>query len=388
MRIGVDIRCLMDGKRTGVEEYTLGILQAMIRSAPQDTFVLFANSRKPMRLPAFSAPNVAFRTFRYPNKLFNLSLKVARWPALDTLAGGVDVFFVPSIRLAPLRASCPLVLTVHDLSFVRHPQFFSFERRMWHTLMEPKALAQRATAVIAVSEATAQDIAALYDVPKTRVTVVPSGIPEFLSHASVESVARMVSEQDVQRCKQRYRLPERFLLFLGTLEPRKNLDGLLDAYALVRTAGFPHSLVLAGVRGWVDEGFFTRLQHHPYREDIVLTGFVEDADKPVVYQLADLFVYPSFYEGFGFPPLEALACGTPVVTSFNGAIPEIAGAWAALVNPYDPEEIAMVIAERLRSPASVPPEISEGIRERYSWERAGKETLNVLHRAAERGNVT
>ncbi|TSC72394.1 MAG: Glycosyl transferase group 1 [Parcubacteria group bacterium Gr01-1014_38] len=382
MRIGVDLRCLMDGKRTGVEEYTLGILQAMIRAVPEDTFALFANSRKPMQLPPFSAPNVAFRTFRYPNKLFNLLLKVARWPTLDALAGGVDVFFVPSIRLAPLRTPCPLVLTAHDLSFVRHPQFFSVERRMWHTLMEPKELAQRATAVIAVSEATAQDVAALYGVSPARITVIPSGIPEYMTRASAEPTASTAWEQEVQRCKARYRLPERFILYLGTLEPRKNLDGLLDAYTLVRAAGVPHSLVLAGVRGWVDEGFFTRLQHHPYRDDIVLTGFVEDADKPIVYQLAELFVYPSFYEGFGFPPLEALACGTPVVTSFNSAIPEISGEWATLVNPYDPQEIATVVTERLRHSVPVPPDVSQTIRDRYSWERAGRETLRVLHRAA------
>ncbi|MDP3685237.1 MAG: glycosyltransferase family 1 protein [bacterium] len=420
MRIGVDLRCLMDGKRTGVEEYTLGILDAMIRAAPQDDFVLFANSRKPMRLPSFAEPNVVFRAFRYPNKLFNLSLKVAHWPTLDALAGDVDVFFVPSIRLAPLRARCPLVLTVHDLSFVRHPQFFSLERRMWHTFMEPKALAQQATAVVAVSEATAQDVAALYGVSPARITVVPSGIPEFMEpprqaldtsqtpgganipHQETTSSARdtrgllgagmtrvpanpaadAVQGSEMRRCRERYRLPKRFLLYLGTLEPRKNLDGLLDAYGLVRAAGLPHALVLAGVRGWVDEGFFARLRKHPYHDDIVLTGFVEDADKPFVYQLADLFVYPSFYEGFGFPPLEALACGTPVVTSFNSAIPEIAGEWAALVNPYDPQELAMVIAERLRHPFPVSLEVSEEIRRRYSWERAGRETLLVLREAA------
>lgn len=375
MRIGVDLRCLMDGKRTGVEEYTLGILRAMIALSPKDTFVLFANSRKPMRLPSFPASNVELRTFRYPNKLFNLSLKLAQQPTLDALVGGVDTFFVPSIRLAPVGAQCPLVLTIHDLSFVRHPEFFSFGRRIWHTFMEPQRLAQQAHAVIAVSSTTAEDVSALYGVSPERISVIPSGIPMASASAATPS--------HVQVCRERYRLPERFLLYLGTLEPRKNLDALLDAYALVRAAGFPHALVLAGVRGWVDKGFFTRVQQHLYRDDIILTGFVDDADKPAVYQLADLFVYPSFYEGFGFPPLEALASGTPVVTSFNSAIPEIVGDWAALVNPYDPEEIAMVIADRLRNPARVPAEVSAAIRVRYTWERAAAETLRVLHRVAE-----
>ncbi len=370
----MDLRCLMDGRRTGVEEYTLGILREMIRASPSDTFVLFANSRKPMRLPSFDAPNVELRTFRYPNKLFNLSLKLVHAPRLDALVGGVDVFFVPSIRLAPVRMPCPLVLTVHDLSFVRHPEFFSWGRRLWHTFMEPRRLAQRADAVIAVSLATADDVAALYAVPASRISVIPSGIPMAYAPGS--------AALDAQDCRRRYQLPEQFLLYLGTLEPRKNLDALLGAYTRVRTAGLPHALVLAGVRGWVDKGFFTRIRQHPYRDDIILTGFVDDADKPMVYQLADLFVYPSFYEGFGFPPLEALASGTPVVTSFNSAIPEIVGRWATLVNPYDPEEIAMVVVDRLRHPARVPEHISAEIRTRYTWERAAQETLRVLRTVA------
>src|SRR5688572_19210126 len=125
MRIGVDIRCLMDGKRTGVEEYTLGVLRAMLAAAPDYSCVLFVYSLKPMRLPEFSAPNVELRTFAYPNKAFNLALKVARTPALDRLVGGLDVLFVPSMRLAPVSGACPLVLTIHDLSYVRHPEYFS-----------------------------------------------------------------------------------------------------------------------------------------------------------------------------------------------------------------------------------------------------------------------
>jgi len=376
MRIGVDVRCLIEGRRTGVEEYTLGVLRAMVAAAPEDRFVLFANSRAPMRLPVFSSSNVEMRVFSVPNKLLNLSLKVARYPKLDVLARGVEVFFVPVFRLAPLSFKCPLVLTVHDLSFVRHPDFFSRKRRLWHALMEPERLALSARRLIAVSAATARDAQVLYGVSKDRISVIPSGIPAAM---------RPLPDNDPRllAARQRYGLPERFILFLGTLEPRKNLDGLLEAYRVVREAGLPHALVLAGVRGWIPDAFFARIGEHPYAADIKLTGFVEDEDKPAVYRLAELFVYPSFYEGFGFPPLEALACGTPVVTSFNSAIPEIVGGFGtALVNPYDPEELAAVIIERLREHLGVAPEVSANTREMYSWERAGSETLRVLRDAA------
>lgn len=375
MRIGVDLRCLMDGTRTGVEEYTLHVLRAMMEAAPSDTFVLFANSRRPMHLPAFEGANVETRTFVYPNTLFNLALKTLRTPPLDRLVGGVDVFFVPTVRLAPLSPACPLVLTVHDLSFVRYPRLFSRDRQVWHRLMEPRRLAERAARVIAVSQATARDVAALYGVAPARLTVIPSGIPPHM---------RQLSEDDPRaaEARARYRLPARYVLFLGTLEPRKNLTGLLDAYTRVRDAELPHALVLAGVRGWIPDTFFDRVRAHPYARDIRFTGFIEDADKPAVYGLAELFVYPSYYEGFGFPPLEALACGTPVVTSATSAMPEIAGPWAALVNPADPGELAEVMIDRLRTPTPVPAHVSAEIRTRYSWERAGSETLRVLRETA------
>lgn len=380
MRIGVDIRCLMDGGRTGVEEYTLRVLDAMIAAAQGDRFVLFASSRKVMALPQFDTSNVSVRTYTYPNTLFNASLKILRRPCLDRLIGGVDVFFVPSIRLAPLTGACPLVLTVHDLSFVRHPEFFSPKRRRWHRLMEPAALAKRAAAIIAVSRATARDVETLYGVPKSRIYPIPSGIPTELPRPAPDDDRE--DAQRVSRVKKRYGLPERFLLFLGTLEPRKNLDGLLQAYTLVRRRGAPHALVLAGVRGWIDEAFFGRLRAHPFARDIILTGFVEDADKPTVYRLASVFVYPSFYEGFGFPPLEALAFGTPVVTSCNSAIPEVTGAWAALVNPYDPEELAEVILQKLQEGVRVPVQVCASLAELFSWRRAGLATLEVLREVA------
>ena len=204
MRVGVDIRCLMDGRKTGVEEYAFHVLRAMVLSAPDDQFILFANSRKPMHLPRFNASNVDLCAFSYSNTLFNASLKLLRRPRLDTLMGGLDVFFVPSVRLAPLRARCPLVVTVHDLSFVRTPEFFSRERRIWHRLMEPRQLIRRARTLIAVSEATATDLVMLYAVPRSRIAVVHSGIPM--------TEGTLSSNQDLkvrERCRRRYRLPAR-----------------------------------------------------------------------------------------------------------------------------------------------------------------------------------
>lgn len=371
MRIGVDIRCLMDGGRTGVEEYTLSVLNSMLKQNKTDTFVLFANSRKPMQLPSIEAPNIEWRTFSYPNKLFNTSLKLFRWPKIDQLLGGVDVLFVPSVRLVPCSKKCPIVVTFHDLSFVRHPEYFSWKRRVWHWLMEQKRLAQNAKKVIAVSKTTANDLEELYKIPSENITVVHSGV-----HRNFIPI-NMFSEE-AKNVRLRYSLPEKFLLFLGTIEPRKNIDGLISAYEEIRRNGVEQKLVIAGVRGWVKESFFERVRTSDFAKDIILTGFVKDEDKPALYSLASLFVYSSFYEGFGFPPLEALLCGTPVITSYNSAIPEIAGQWATLVNPYDPNELAVVILEELKKEKKVPENVSLEILGKYNWDKAGEMTLCVL----------
>lgn len=371
MRIGVDIRCLMDGGRTGVEEYTTNVLRAMLKQDSEDTFVLFANSRKPMALPQFAASNVELKTFTYPNKIFNTSLKIFRWPKLDKMLGGVDVLFVPSVRLAPCTTKTPLVVTFHDLSFVRHANYFSIKRRLWHKVMEPKRIAQQATKIIAVSSTTAADLEELYNINKKKIQVIHSGISDNIKRVDVKS-------EIAKQTKEKYGLPESYILFLGTIEPRKNLDGLLSSYTVARRAGITQKLVIAGVRGWISGDFYERASRHPFAKDIIFTGYVADEDKPALYSLADLFVYPSFYEGFGFPPLEALLCGTPVITSYNSAIPEIVGQWATLINPYDPDELGWAIVQKLRNPMPVSETSINEIREKYNWTRAGSETLGAL----------
>lgn len=359
----------MDGSRTGVEEYTLGVLDSMLKMNTGDEFVLFANSRKPMKLPGFSG-NAATKSFRFPNKLFNFSLKFLDFPKIDRIIKA-DVLFVPSFRLTPCSIKTPLAVTIHDLSFVRHPEYFSRGRRIWHSFMEPKKLAKRADVIITDSKTTAGDVEKIYGINKSKIKTVYLGInPQMRKIDSASEIVREI--------KKRYDLPDKFILFLGTLEPRKNLFGLLRAYTLARESGFDHKLVIAGVRGWIKKDFFEELKKNPFAKDIILTGFVEDIHKPALYSLADLFVYPSFYEGFGFPPLEALACGTPVITSYNSAIPEVAGKWATLVNPYDVDELAAVIIERLREPVKVDEKVSQEVKETYNWEKAGRETLEIL----------
>lgn len=358
MRAAIDVRSLMEGRLSGVEVYTIQLLQALMALAPQENWQLFYNAWQEPLMPAFSP--VTWRAFRWPNKLFNAAQYVAGQPTWDRLVNA-DVFFMPNVRLMPLTRHTPLVVTAHDLSFERFPELYSTKRRLWHQLMRPRELMQRADHIIAVSQATRDDVVELYDIEPERVSVIYSGVT-------------LAEGQDIRGWSV---LPEKFILYLGTLEPRKNIVSLVEAFSAI-AGSVEHELVIAGAPGWLNEPLERAVRLSPVGERIHRIGFVPDEFKASLYAAADLFVYPSFYEGFGFPPLEALLAGTPVVTSYNSALPEVVGQWATLIDPYKPAELAAVMKELLREPLLVTEETKSAIRAKYSWPRTAAATLDIL----------
>lgn len=368
MNIAIDVRSLMEGRHSGVEEYTTQIICAMARVAPHHTYYLFYNSFRPVVLPLFEG-NIRVKPFGYPNKLFNLSQYGLGRPYWNNLVKA-DCFFVPNVRLLPLAADIPLVVTAHDLSFERFPEFYSYRRRLWHRFVRPRMLMRNADRVIAVSEATRADVIDLYQVPSERVSVVHSGM----------SNTKEALPADIGRVRNRYKLPPKYILFLGTFEPRKNIISIVRAFEAVASR-LVQDLVIAGSPGWLMKPMINAINCSPVRRRIKIIGFVEEADKSALYAAADLFVYPSFYEGFGFPPLEALLAGTPALVSYNSSLPEVVGDWATLVNPYDPSEIAQVLVELLRKPQRVGVDTRKRIMERYDWDKTAHATLAVIEGA-------
>lgn len=373
MNIAIDVRSLIEGRHSGVEEYTVQIICGMVRVAPQHAYHLFYNCARPVALPSLP-DTAAVHAFRYPNKLLNLmqlGLGRPRWDVLMRsryTVAALDVVFVPNFRLVPLSAGLPLVTVVHDLSFVHFPELFSARRRLWHRFMLLRSLLQRSHHIIAVSEATKRDVVAIYGVPPERVSVIYSGVYE---------VAQVPDEDRQKAVRSAYRLPERFILYLGRLEPRKNIPSIIQAFSAI-AGDVPHDLVIAGEQGWLMDEIDRAYSTCSFRSRVHVIGFVEERDKAALYAAADLFVYPSLYEGFGFPPLEALLAGTPVITSFNSSLPEVVGDWATLVDPYDISELALVMKELLRTKKMISEEVRRAIRERYSWEKAARRTLAVL----------
>lgn len=365
MRIAIDARSLMDRRHSGIEEYTIRIVTAMAQVAPQHQYVLFYNGVSPLVVPPALRRHAILAT-RYPNIFFNAFQSITNWPKWDRLLSA-DCFFVPSFRLLPLTPRSPVVTTVHDLSFERFPEFFSGKRRLWHRLMRPQLLMKNSDHLIAVSEATARDLTELYRIPRDKISVIHSGI------APLPVTARNA----VVHVRKKYHLPSHYILYFGTLEPRKNIESIIHAFNAI-AHHLPHDLVIAGGRGWLTQSIDRAIQSSPVPERIHLVGSVAEADKWALFAEASLFVYPSFYEGFGFPPLEALVSGTPVVTAHNASLPEIVGKYATLIDPYNPAELAAVIAQLVATPTRVSRNIQEEILATYSWRKTATQTIERI----------
>jgi glycosyltransferase involved in cell wall biosynthesis len=289
----------------------------------------------------------------------------ARRQALDLLHAPVNI--------GPLMLPCTLIATVHDLSFYHFPHLFRPARRIYQQTLT-RATLQRAAAVIAVSQSTRDDIVRLMDIAPERITVIPNGVGAEM---------RPMEEKAVAEFRRRYHLPPHFILSLSTLEPRKNLELLLEAYALLVHRGGPeHRLVIAGGKGWYYATIFATVERLRLSDRVIFPGFVPEGDKPLWYSAADLFVYPSLYEGFGLPPLEAMACGTPVVVAATSSLPEVVGDAGLYIDPHDPADLADAMAALLHDSNRRHKLREAGLRQanRFSWRKTAVQTARLYHR--------
>jgi len=268
-------------------------------------------------------------------------------------------------------APCPVITTIHDISFRRHPEWFPPKHRLLLNLLIPLA-ARNAAHVITGSEYTRADLIDAYGLPPEKVTVTPYAADPIYRPLDRAAAKRAVAE--------RFGLRGPFVMALGVLQPRKNLPRLIRAFGRVARE-VPHALALVGKPGWAHEELHRAATASGLGSRLKFTGYVPDADLPVLYNAAELFVYPSLLEGFGFCALEAMACGTPVVTSNVTSLPEVVGDAAITVEPTDVEALAEAIRrvlvdemlwERLRSAGLERARL-------FSWERTAEQTLAVYH---------
>ncbi len=270
----------------------------------------------------------------------------------------------------PVAISTPWVVTIYDLSFALYPQSFKTANRIYLTWAVRDAV-RRADRIIAISASTQRDLVRIFGVAPDKIAVVYCGLNPAFAPAPREQVEAFRAQRG---------LPDRFILHVGTLEPRKNIARLIHAFAdAKRRAHLPHRLILVGARGWKYADVDAAIAEENVADDVILAGYVPQDELPCWYRAADLFAYPSLYEGFGLPPLDAMACGTPVITSDASSLPEVVGDAGLVIAPDDTDGLADAIARVLSDRTLCEQMSARGLEQaaKFSWARAARETINV-----------
>jgi glycosyltransferase involved in cell wall biosynthesis len=370
VRILVDARCLAEPFPSGVGQYAAELMRALFAIDQANAYVLLTTGWKRPALPFPLPKNATHVHARVPNKLLNASVVYAGRPSLPELAGGrFDLCFLPNLDIVSLPKDLPYVLTVHDASWKLFPELYSLKRRLWHAATRPNELIRNAAAVITPSLATKRDVVRLFQKPADTVHPIPHGVSPAFSPGR---------KPDDHGWKSKLHLPKRYALFVGTIEPRKQVDVLVKAVAAYReTSGDDLALVIAGGWGWHTDDVRTLIRQHPWARSI---GYVPDDARPALYRGAECLVWPSAYEGFGMPVLEAMACATPVITSYISAMPEVAGNAAILLNPHDFSDVALALGQLLGS-EGLRAAMQKAGRARagtFSWEATARRTLDLF----------
>lgn len=368
--IGLDISVLSDKQRTGIAVYAYNLIDALLKINQKDRFLLFGiatfdtfNYLK--NLPFKNYPNVDMKIYRMPARAFRTAFLLwqkIEWPPIETFTGRVDIFHSFNWYFPPQRAG-KKVASVFDMTSITHP-YWHDPRTSQLDNIRLSRMSETADLVIAISKNSQKDFLKVY--PQSRVEVIYPAACQFPKNNKLKT-------QEVLR---KYSLSPGFILSVSTLEPRKNLKALIKAYL---DSGLKRPLVLVGGQGWKNQQTAELVNKYPGR--IKLTGFVPDEQLPVFYRHAFCLVYPSFYEGFGIPPLEAMSVGTPVIMSNTSSLPEVGGDAALYINPGNINEIKSALILLEQEPDLRKDLIRKGFAQvaKFSWKKSA-EKLNFLYR--------
>ncbi len=370
MHIGIDAHAI-GAKQGGNETYIRNLIRSLAEVDGSNRYTLY--------LAEPEAAAVWQEEFAKEYRNFSIVLlpkptpivRVPLYLAYELRRRPVDVLHVQ--YTAPPFCPAPVVATIHDLAFEHLPETFT-RRGSFQLKLTVRRTAQRAARIATVSEYSRQDLLKTYNLAPEKVVVTYNGIePHFK--------AEPASPEEGPEIRRRFGIDRDFILAVGSLQPRKNLVRLIRAYAQMRkeNENFRHQLVIVGRKLWLSDEIFDEVKRQPWASDVILTGYVSDEDLPALYRTASVFVYPSIFEGFGLPPIEAMACGTPVVTSNNSCLPEVTGDAAVLIDALDERQIAQGIHQILRDEALRARLIEKGLARaaRYRWLDAAEKTLQL-----------
>lgn len=374
MNVLVDIQSAVT-QRAGVGRYTRVLVHHLGATAGDNQLALFYFDFM-RRCAAFKAPNTTPHAVRWcPGAAIQACWKHAAWPPFEWFASKADLYHFPNFILPPLRGT-RAVVTIHDASFMRFPEFAE-EKNLAYLSARIRDTVRRASAVLTVSHFSANEICNLLNVAPERVFAVHPGIgSEFKRPDDARLHADLVALG-------LHNTP--YLLTVGTLEPRKNISLAIKVFE--HMPWFHGRLVIAGMKGWKCQPILDRMESSSRAADIRYLEYVPDERLPSLYAGAALFVFPSFYEGFGFPPLEAMACGTPVLSSAGGSLPESLGCGAVVLNSMDPEHWAAEAERLLTDSARRAALIQRGLSHAatFTWTETARKTWDVYHRVAAMG---
>jgi glycosyltransferase involved in cell wall biosynthesis len=377
VRVAIDYTAAVN-QSAGIGRFVRSLIGALSDLDGDTSYLLLhaaPNGLVEARFP--SGKNFVRRELKFTQRYLDIAWHRLKLPLpVDLITGPVDVFHSPDFVLPPVRRARTL-LTVHDLAFLLYPECADESLREYLERAVPRSV-RRADFVVADSENTRNDVICLLGARPERVEVVPGGVDPMFRPVE--------DEQQLASFRERFELGDQpFILSVGVIEPRKNHRLLFQAYELLRERRkVPHRLVVVGRRGWLWEDAIAQAERSAFRDDIIFLGFVPDEDLPTMYSAASVFAFPSLYEGFGLPPLEAMACGTPVVVSKSSSLPEVVGEAGLQVDAQDPDGLAaalelLILDEPLRADLR-----RRGIERAatFSWSAAASKLLAVYRKLA------
>lgn len=375
MNILIDARLLTRGHISGIEDYARGVINEMLLHHGEHNYAFFWNGIKKVDFPSsWKLPNVTVIDWSIPNRILDILIRIFKWPKIDTI-WPADVVWSPHFFLLPKPKHAHRIITLHDLSPKHFPKLYPPRKRLWHWQQNYSCQMQEADHLVAVSKFTRNDIINTFRIDEKKVTAIHSGINPFF-----KTIPK--SDGDLKLFQQSNNLNHPYFLFVGTLEPRKNIVGIIRAFTIFkeRTGLKDFSLIIVGKKGWLFNSIFQEARASFYASDIHFWGEATYDELRYLYNCAFGFLWPSLFEGFGHPPLEAQACGIPVIASNRSSIPEVLGDSALLVSPQNIEEI-VVAMEQLVLHNEVRSELVkrgyENIK-RFSWRATSDSLIKVI----------
>ena len=362
MKIGIISEAINDKNVTGIGTYTYNLLKILQVKSKHNRY--------------FSINHLNIKMFDHDTLIvenpFKQILQTYMWyPYLIIRLRKTDLDLIHNPSQIPtfFKPAQKYIITVCDLTPLKFPKEHKIGKELIYKLLYPRTL-KYSDRIIAISCSTKQDLINHFKIPDNKIKVI---------HLAADEKFQPPEKKSILKFKTEYNLNYPFILYVGTLEPRKNIPTLIKAFYNLKKYNLPHKLVIAGKKGWKYKSIFETIEKLDLQDDVIFTGYVPSEDLPALYSAADLFVYPSLYEGFGLPPLEAMSCGCPVITSNSSSLPEVIGDAGIMIDPYDIDLLASSMYEVLTNDELKADMIKKGLEraKMFSWEKCARETLEV-----------